>query len=195
MMPFALGRIGLMALVLAGSAARAADEDIVSVMSRMTLVVKDAEASKRFYAYALGYEVLGDRLVDNPVVKTQMGLDPSRTVRFVILRSSHVIAGKKREGAQLGLIQVGNPDLPIMHRPGKAGLAVGETMMAVRTTNIAMVHQRLKELGAKIVLQPMVSPDGRETELAVHDPDGVRIHVVQRPDREIADRPAEPAAR
>lgn len=194
-MPFALGRIGLMALVLAGSAARAADEDIVSVMSRMTLVVKDAEASKRFYAYALGYEVLGDRLVDNPVVKTQMGLDPSRTVRFVILRSSHVIAGKKREGAQLGLIQVGNPDLPIMHRPGKAGLAVGETMMAVRTTNIAMVHQRLKELGAKIVLQPMVSPDGRETELAVHDPDGVRIHVVQRPDREIADRPAEPAAR
>jgi hypothetical protein len=120
-----------------------------------------------------------------------MGLAQDRTVRFAILRSSHMIEGKKREGAQLGLIQVGNPPLPVMRRPAGADLAAGETMMAMRTTDIALVYARMKELKARILLEPMTSPDGRETELVVHDPDGVRIHVVQRPDREVVDRPVE----
>ncbi|MBL8645502.1 MAG: VOC family protein [Rhodospirillaceae bacterium] len=160
----------------------------VSVMSRMTMVVADIEVSKRFYTYALGYEALSDNVITNPIVKTQMGLSPERTVRFAVLRSSHMIAGKKREGAQLGLIQVGNPALPVMKRPAGADLAAGEAMMAMRTTDIKLVYARLKELKARILLEPMVSPDGRETELVVHDPDGVRIHVVQRPDREVADQ-------
>jgi catechol 2,3-dioxygenase-like lactoylglutathione lyase family enzyme len=167
----------------------AAESALVSVMSRMTLVVADIEASRRFYAYGLGYEVLSDSVITNPVVKTQMGLPQDRTVRFAILRSSHVIAGRRREGAQLGLIQVGNPALPVMRRPSGADLASGEAMMAVRTTDIALVYARMKELGARILLEPMTSADGRETELVVHDPDGVRIHIVQRPDREVADQP------
>ena len=182
-------------MVLAGHSvtARAQTEaaSTVSVMSRMTMVVADAEASKRFYSYGLGYEVLSDSVIANPVVKTQMGVSQDRTVRFVILRSSHMIAGKKREGAQLGLIQVGNPALPVMRRPGKADLASGETMMAMRTTNIDLVYARMKEMKVRILLEPMKSPDGTETELVVHDPDGVRIHIVQRPDREVADRPVE----
>jgi catechol 2,3-dioxygenase-like lactoylglutathione lyase family enzyme len=165
------------------------DPALVSVMSRMTLVVADIEASRRFYAYGLGYEVISDSIITNPVVKTQMGLPQDRTVRFAILRSSHVIEGRRREGAQLGLIQVGNPGLPVMRRPAGADLASGEAMMAVRTTHIALVYARMKELRARILLEPMMSADGRETELVVHDPDGVRIHVVQRPDREVADQP------
>ena len=160
-----------------------------SVMSRMTMVVADMEASKRFYNYGLGYEVISDNVITNPVVKTQMGLAQDCSVRFAILRSSHIIEGKKREGAQLGLMQVGNPALPVMTRPNHADLASGETMMAMRTTNIALVYARMKEMKAHIVLEPMSSPDGKETELVVHDPDGVRIHIVQRPDREVADRP------
>jgi catechol 2,3-dioxygenase-like lactoylglutathione lyase family enzyme len=170
-----------------------AQESTTSVMSRMTLVVADIEASKRFYSYGLGYQVQSDNVITNPIVKTQMGLPQDRTVRFAILRSDHMIDGKKREGAQLGLIQVGNPALPIMKRPSGADLASGETMMAMRTTDIKLVYARMKELGARILLEPMASPDGRETELVVHDPDGVRIHVVQRPDREVADKPLEQA--
>lgn len=182
----------LIGLALAGSPALSQDgpdSGLVSVMSRMTLVVADIDASRRFYAYGLGYAVLSDSVITNPVVKTQMGLPQERTVRFAILRSSHVIAGRRREGAQLGLIQVGNPALPVMRRPAGADLASGEAMMAVRTTDIALVHARMKELGARILLEPMTSADGRETELVVHDPDGVRIHIVQRPDREVADQP------
>ena len=162
----------------------------ISVMSRMTLVVADMEVSKRFYSYGLGYEVLSDTVITNPVVKTQLGLPSSRTVRFSILRSTHLIEGRRREGAQLGLLQVGKPALPVMRRPRGATLASGEAMMAMRTTDIALVYSRMKELHTHILLEPMRSPDGRETELVVHDPDGVRIHVVQRPDREVADQPA-----
>lgn len=163
--------------------------DTVSVMSRMTMVVADLDASIRFYRYALGYEVLSDRIVTNPIVKIQMGLTQDRKVRFAILRSSHMIDGKKREGAQLGLIQIGNPSLPATRRPAGTDLATGEAMMAMRTTHIELVYARLRELGARILLEPMTSPDGREVELVVHDPDGIRIHVVQRPDREIGDQP------
>jgi catechol 2,3-dioxygenase-like lactoylglutathione lyase family enzyme len=168
-----------------------AQKATTSVMSRMTMVVSDIEASKRFYSYGLGYQFQSDNVITNPVVKTQMGLPQDRTVRFAILRSDHMIEGKKREGAQLGLIQVGNPALPAMKRPNGADLASGETMMAMRTTDIKLVYERMKEMGVRILLDPMASPDGRETELVVHDPDGVRIHVVQRPDREVADKPIE----
>jgi catechol 2,3-dioxygenase-like lactoylglutathione lyase family enzyme len=168
-----------------------AQKATTSVMSRMTMVVADIEVSKRFYSYGLGYQVQSDNVITNPVVKTQMGLPQDRTVRFAILRSDHMIEGKKREGAQLGLIQVGNPALPVMKRPSGADLASGETMMAMRTTDIKLVYERMKEMGVRILLDPIASPDGRETELVVHDPDGVRIHVVQRPDREVADKPIE----
>jgi catechol 2,3-dioxygenase-like lactoylglutathione lyase family enzyme len=156
--------------------------DPTSVMSRMTLVVKDADVAKRFYTYALGYEALADREIDREIVKIQMGVAMDQTIRFVILKSSHEILGKKREGAGLGLIQVGNPAPPIMTRPDGAELASGEAMMAVRTSDIETVYARLQELGAKFLLHPMKSPDGTQTELVVHDPDGVRIHVVERLD-------------
>jgi len=158
--------------------------DLVSVLSRMTLVVKDADVSKRFYTYALGYEEVMDRVIDRESVRTLMGLEADQTVRFVIVGSSHVINDKKREGAGIGLIQVGNPAPPVMTRPGASDLASGEAMMAVRTSDIDTVYQRLLELDAKILIPPMKSADGLETELVVHDPDGIRIHVVQRPDRE-----------
>ncbi len=177
--------ISALFLIVAGGtyAQETGDEiDLVSVMSRMTLVVKDADVSKRFYTYALGYDVRADRVIDREIVKTQMSLNMDQTIRFVILSSSHEILGRRREGAGIGLIQVGNPAPPVMTRPGDAILASGEAMMAIRTTDIEIVYARLKELGARIVLEPMKSPDGTQTELVVHDPDGVRIHVVERPD-------------
>lgn len=170
------------ALAQTGAIQSGDNADPVSVMSRMTLVVKDADIAKRFYTYGLGYEVLADRVIDREIVKIQMGVAMDQTIRFVILKSSREILGKKRDGAGLGLIQVGNPAPPVMSRPNGADLASGEAMMAVRTSDIATVYARLQDLDAKFLLHPMKSPDGTQTELVVHDPDGVRIHVVERPD-------------
>lgn len=188
------GRLALAPLLLASALARAdtppspaeaPGTDLpspVSVMSRMTLVVADADVSTRFYTHALGYEVAMDRVIEREIVKTQMGLAMDQTIRFVILRSSHEIEGRRRDGAGIGLIQVGNPAPPALRRPDGEDLASGEAMMAMRTSDIETVYARLLELDARILLHPMKSPDGTQTELVVHDPDGVRIHVVQRPD-------------
>lgn len=180
-MPFK-GLLCFAFLVGFGSAQAETSADPVSVMSRMTIVVKDADAATRFYTYALGYKVRADRVIDRDIVKIQMGVDMDQTIRFVILQSSHEILGRRREGAGIGLIQIGNPAAPVMTRPGGVDLASGEAMMAVRTTDIETVYDRLLELDAKILLHPMKSPDGTQTELVVHDPDGTRIHVVERPD-------------
>lgn len=179
---------GLLAEVLLAGDASATEttgtpDELVSVLSRMTLVVKDADVSKRFYTYGLGYDVVMDREIDRQSVRTLMGLATDQTVRLVIVGSSHMIDGIKREGAGIGLIQVGNPAPPVMSRPLGADLASGEAMMAVRTSDIDTVYARLMELGARILIHPLKSDDGLETELVVHDPDGVRIHIVQRPDK------------
>jgi predicted enzyme related to lactoylglutathione lyase len=50
-------------------------------------------------------------------------------------------------------------------------------MMAMGTSDIETVYVRMQELGAKILRHPMTSPDGTQTELVVHDPEGTRIPV------------------
>jgi hypothetical protein len=55
-------------------------------------------------------------------------------------------------------------------------------MMAMRTTGIDTVYALPQELDTKILLHPMKSPGGTQIELVVHDPDGTRIHMVERPD-------------
>ena len=157
-----------------------AEQDIVTQLGRATIVVSDADVSKRFYTYGLGYEVLADRVIDRTIVKDQMNLDHDRSVRFVILRSSNIINGRERAGAQLGLIQIGNPAAKSMTRPAGEIVAAGEVMFATRTTDILKVERRMKEMGATFMLERMVVSE--QQELVVWDPDGVRIHVVERPD-------------
>ena len=160
-----------------------ADPDPTSILSRLAIVVADLEASKRFYTYALGYDVTFEGDIGRPIVKTQLGIDPEQTASFVVLSNNQVINGVRRDAAMIGLLSIGNPELPVMRRPRGHDLATGEGMLAVRTTDIGTVFERLQELDARILLEPLTSPDGRERELVVHDPDGVRLHVVERADR------------
>ncbi|MCC7200601.1 MAG: VOC family protein [Gammaproteobacteria bacterium] len=167
-------------LCLAQVAAPPPPAEIVSTLSRVAILVSDLEASKRFYTYALGYEVSYDGDITRPAVITQLGLAPGQKAWFTVLRSSQVIAGQRQDGAMIGLLTITNPVPPAMQRPTGAALARGEQMFAIRTTDIAQVRARLGELGAPIVLEPMKSPDGKETELVTRDPDGTRLHVVER---------------
>lgn len=180
-----LARLILLPALLLAAATKAEEAplpDVVSVLSRTAIVVHDLEASKRFYTYALGYRVGFDGDITRPIIATQLGLAEGQRAWFTVLESSNVVAGQKRDGAMIGLLSITNPEPPRMTRPEGHDLAVGEAMLAVRTTDIAAVHARLKELGARILLEPLPSPDGTQVELVVHDPDGIRIHVVERSD-------------
>lgn len=154
--------------------------EVVSAVLRVAVVTNDLEASKRFYTYALGYEVSFEGDITRPGVVQQLKLQPGQRASFVVLRSSNVIKGQKRDAAMIGLLSVTNPQPAAMKRPEGVELAAGEAMMAVVTSDIGKVYARLQELGAHVLLPPMKSPDGREAELVVHDPSGVRIHVVER---------------
>lgn len=171
----------LAALVLVPGLAHAAapPPELVSTLLRVAIVVSDLEASQRFYTHALGYAVTYSGDITRPAVSRQLGLADGQRAWFVVLRSSQVIDGAKRDGAMIGLLAITNPVPPPLQRPDGAALARGEQMFAVRTTDIATVHARLLELGAPLVVAPMRSPDGRETELVTRDPDGTRIHVVE----------------
>lgn len=151
-----------------------------SVLLRTAIVVKDIERSKRFYSRALGYEIGFDGDITRPGVIEQLRLKPGQRAHFTVLKSSNVIGDRKYDGAMIGLLQISNPAPPVMRRPRRAEIAVGEAMLAIQTRDIRQVTARLRELGATFLVEPMDSPDGKETELVVYDPDGIRIHVLER---------------
>jgi catechol 2,3-dioxygenase-like lactoylglutathione lyase family enzyme len=157
--------------------------DPVTILSRMTLVVRDADIAKRFYSEGLGYQIKVDQQIDSDWVRKLLQLQPRQTVRFVVLGNSQIIEGEKREAAGIGLMQIGAPGAPVMTRPDNAGLASGEAMMAMRTSDIETVYRNLQKIGATILVSPTRSDNGLEQELVVRDPDGVRLHIVQRPDK------------
>ena len=100
----------------------------------------------------------------------------------MILEGAKIVRGTAVEGAMIGLLRIQDPTLPVMTRPAGADLAVGENMLAVVTTDIETAYARMQAQGVKILLPPTPAPDGSESEMVVHDPDGIRVHVVQRHD-------------
>jgi catechol 2,3-dioxygenase-like lactoylglutathione lyase family enzyme len=170
------------ALSLALPALAAEEEPLASSFMRTMVVVRDLEISKRFYSYAFGFRAERETELTDALTKSQLGIPMSRKARFVLLVTDGVINGRKRPSASIGLLQLDNPPSAPLSRPVTEVLAAGEHAMALRTNNIATVHARLQELGAHYAVQPVRTPDGSATELVVYDPDGVRIHVVQRPD-------------
>ncbi len=81
----------------------------------------------------------------------------------------------------LALLQIDNPKPPKV--TGPANLAIGQHVMAVRTDDTKTVIAQRKEIGATFVVDPVETPDGL-IEMSVLDPDGVRLQINQRPDRE-----------
>lgn len=150
-----------------------------TILPRNLLIVSNLEASKKFYAYGLGFEITRDAPIADKITFKHLGIADTHTAHIVVLRSRGMLNGVKRDSAMLALLQVGNPPLPKMPRPAK--LAVGEVALALRTDDIETVIRRLKEIGATFAVEPVRTPDGL-IEMAVLDPDGVRMQINQHED-------------
>jgi catechol 2,3-dioxygenase-like lactoylglutathione lyase family enzyme len=164
-------------LCLAASTALAEPQ---TILPRNLLIVSNVEASKAFYT-ALGFKVTRDAPVADKITFKHLGIAETHTARIVVLQGDGMLYGAKRESALIALLQVDNPPLPKVTRP--ANLAVGEVVMALRTDDIETVIARLKALKATFAVEPVRTPDGL-IEMAVLDPDGVRMQINQRPDSE-----------
>lgn len=155
---------------------------IQSALLRTAIVVKDRERSKAFYESALGYEVSFDGDITRPTVLEQLGLPDDQRVHFVVLKGAERVRGTAVTGAMIGLLEIQNPTPATMTRPRGVDLAVGESMLAVVTSDIDHAYRRAQALGVRVLLPPTKAPDGSEAEMVLHDPDGIRVHVVQRYD-------------
>jgi predicted enzyme related to lactoylglutathione lyase len=164
---------------LAASTVRA--QEPRTILPRNLLIVADVAASKKFYAYALGMTVTRDAPIADKITFKHLGIADTHTAHIVVVEPSKTLYGAERDRAIIALLRVDNPPLPRMQRP--ANLAVGETVMALRTDDIETVIARLKEIGATFAVEPVRTPDGL-IEMAVLDPDGRRMQINQRPDSE-----------
>ena len=151
-----------------------------SALLRMTLVASDIERSKRFYSDVFGYTQRFDGDITTPSTQTLLSLGARDKARFVVLNGPTELAGKPVKATSIGLIQITRtPRLPVLAQPRGNRLASGQAMMAMQTSDMARVIAKLRALRAPIVAGPLVSHDGRETEIVTQDPDGTRIHVVE----------------
>lgn len=149
-----------------------------TLVRRTTLIVRDIDASIRFYRDVLGFELwLENR------GKVSAGSLPSAAPvgapsRFAIMKGRHPWVG------MVGLLQYGAaqppPDLP-------RRLAPGDTVLMLETEDLAAIWARMQRAGTVIHKPPVTSEvEGaggarwRATFLFAFDPDGHMLEINQR---------------
>ena len=174
--------IRLLALAaLALAAPLVADDDLTSASVRTTFVVRDIGRSMQFYRHAFGYSVAFDgQIGDIPANRVLLALTAGQDARFVVLDCERTFSGRTHTATGIGLLTFTGRDLPRLEQPGGNAFASGQAMLAMMTSDLDTVIARLRELGAPILAGPVTGHEGREREIVTSDPDGTRIHVVER---------------
>lgn len=153
-----------------------------SALLRLTLVPADIERSIAFYRDVLGYSVGFDGDISQPDNRVLLGLVEGERARFVVLRGADQLDGEHIEAAGIGLLTIeGRGDMPSLAPPADNSFAAGQPMLAVQTSDIAAVTAAARRFGAPFLVERIEAETrrGREAEIVIADPDGMRIHVVQ----------------
>jgi catechol 2,3-dioxygenase-like lactoylglutathione lyase family enzyme len=132
------------------------------------IVVRDAEASLRFYRDLLGLSVQNDQVESGPFIEGLLDI-PGVRVRTVKLGA--------REGVALVELLHFHSPAPTGAVPGLTQL--GPTHVALTVDNLDLLHARLTDAGVKFMSEPADSPDGKARVAFCADPDGVRLELVQ----------------
>lgn len=150
-----------------------------SILKRTTLIVRDAEASLRFYRDLLGFTVW----YDDEVVLSGRGLAAGGAgdrTRLVIMKAKDPVIG------MLGLLQWVEPPLPAPAAV-RERLGIGDVVFVLQTDDVLEVHRRLEAAGARVFAGPypfeIRGADGqllRMTSISFWDPDGYFLEMNQR---------------
>jgi len=150
-----------------------------NILKRTTLIVRDVEASVRFYRDVLGLE----EWYDGQIVLSGRGLAAGAAgdrTRLVIMKARDPVIG------MIGLLQWLEPSLPAP--PGaRQRLGVGDVVFVMQTDDVQEVHRRLRTAGARIFAEPhrfeVRGADGRMlemTSISFWDPDGYFFEMNER---------------
>ncbi|WP_446831292.1 VOC family protein [Candidatus Foliamicus sp.] len=154
------------------------DTPQVSRMVRTALFVSNLDNSARFYKQGLGFhEVYSSGELTHNVAHALLGVPEDRVIRYEIVKADGPNFG------MVGLFEV-KPS-PATVRRDNAGANLGEGCLVFLTTDIRAVRDRLVDLGAEIVCEPLrlmvrdSSPGNLE--MTCRDPDGMMINLIERP--------------
>jgi catechol 2,3-dioxygenase-like lactoylglutathione lyase family enzyme len=151
-------------------------------VKRVTLWVRDADASLRLYRDALGMAVLEDKEISGAAIGRMIGQQEA-TLRIVHLGTPGSTHG------WVGLYELRNA------RPGPAPAlpkpenfpCLGQATIVVTTDRMSDIVPRLRALGVRFLTEPTeyvkstpgeATPPGRYSEAIFFDPDGIPVSLM-----------------
>jgi catechol 2,3-dioxygenase-like lactoylglutathione lyase family enzyme len=175
---------GLAALLLSAALAPASASDTNAAPVRVSLanpvlMVKDLDASTRFYTEVLGYEVIGGGEITAEVSRRTVGANRNQRTRSVYLRSAR-LTERDLPPSGLALIHIADEDLAKLERGSDPEDAVqGEIMLSLVVEGLAEVLQRMKDGGYTILNDLQPSSSGRSMIASALDPNGIRLEMYE----------------
>lgn len=151
---------------------------IPPLVKRTTLIVRDVNRSVAFYRDVLGLSVWYDDEIVLSGTGLAAGAKGDRT-RLVIMKAQDPVIG------MIGLLEFTEPRLP--EPAPRTRLGIGDTVFVLQGKDVASVHQRAIDFGARIHAAPhrfeVRGADGRMismTSLSLWDPDDFFIEYNER---------------
>ena len=151
---------------------------IPPLVKRTTLIVRDVNRSVAFYRDVLGLSVWYDDEIVLSGTGLAAGAKGDRT-RLVIMKAQDPVIG------MIGLLEFTEPRLP--EPAPRTRLGIGDTVFVLQSKDVASVHQRAIDFGARIHAAPhrfeVRGADGRMismTSLSLWDPDDFFIEYNER---------------
>jgi catechol 2,3-dioxygenase-like lactoylglutathione lyase family enzyme len=150
-------------------------------VKRVTIWVRDAEASLRIYRDALGLEVIEDKSLSGAAIARMIGLEDAH------LRIVHLAPPGATHG-WIGLYELAatRPPIPSL-APPPALPAYGQANIVLTTDRMEEILPRLEALGVRFLTPPQqyvktdpggATPAGRYAEAIFFDPDGVPVSLM-----------------
>jgi catechol 2,3-dioxygenase-like lactoylglutathione lyase family enzyme len=143
----------------------------VQRLTHLGICVSDLERSLRFYRDLLGCREVGRLEMAGAAADTVNGLKNSR------LRAIYL----ERDGWRLELLAFPEPGWigPSTPRPMNQ---LGLTHLSWRVADLDAICARIESLGGGVLSETRVGPPGARTRAVMaHDPDGLRLELVQGP--------------
>lgn len=140
---------------------------IVNGFRHAGIIVKDMEASVRFYRDILGLEIIQEFTDSSDYINEITGITGG---------SAHFIKLKIDDGAVLELLEY--PTHPTSPH-NLSIINVGVCHIALRVNSADMAYTALQENGVTVLSKPVLSSEGIAIVFFCLDPDGVRVELVE----------------
>jgi catechol 2,3-dioxygenase-like lactoylglutathione lyase family enzyme len=151
---------------------------LVTPLKRTAIIVRDMDASLRFYRDVLGLNVWlqGSHGAELPALHKLLGSPPC-TTRWVILQSGKVDWG------MVGLFELDAPAPPDDSHADPRRANRGEACLVFHTPDVGRVYRGARRLGLPIVCPPtrleLAGHGVASKEMTIRDPNGVLLNFIQ----------------